>query len=86
MIFNLGADDPITLIDTAELLIKVSGFGSYETIPFPEERKMIDIGNYYADYRKIRSTLGWSPKVTLMEGLKKTLNFYKKFHKYYWSD
>ena len=84
VIFNLGADDPINLTNTAELLIKLSQKGDYELIPFPQDRKTIDIGDYYADYRKIRARLGWKPKISLKEGLKKTLEFYEEFGKYYW--
>ena len=84
-IFNLGAEDPINLLDTAKLMIEVYGAGSYEVVPFPEDRKAIDIGDYYADYRKIRSRLGWKPQVSLKEGLKQTLAFYKENSKHYWS-
>jgi UDP-glucose 4-epimerase len=85
-IYNLGADDPINLKDTAELLIKINGEGTYEIVPFPEDRKIIDIGDYYGDYRKIRSTLGWKPVTPLADGLKKTIEFYKKFYMYYWNN
>ena len=83
-IYNLGADDPITLKDTAELLIEINGKGTYEIVPFPEDRKTIDIGDYYADYRKIRSKLGWKPATPLAQGLKKTLDFYYQFSAHYW--
>lgn len=86
MIFNLGADDPMNLKSTAELLIEVSGSGSFEIVPFPEERKIIDIGDYYADYRRIKAMLGWQPRVSLKEGLKLTLDYYKKFHQHYWNN
>ena len=84
MIFNLGADDPINLQDTAKLMIEISDKASYELVPFPAERKVIDIGNYYADYKKIKSKLGWQPKESLKDGLKLTIDFYKKFQKNYW--
>lgn len=77
-IFNLGADDPITLQHTAELLIEKNQGGSYRMVPFPEERKAIDIGDYYGDYRKIRSRLGWKPRVPLEVGFAKTLDFFKQ--------
>lgn len=83
-IYNLGADDPINLLDTARLLIDINGGGDYKIIPFPEDRKAIDVGDYYADYRKIRSQLGWKPKVELAEGIKKTIEYYKNFSSYYW--
>ncbi len=85
-IFNLGADDPINLKDTAELLIKVAGEGSYRVTPFPADRKAIDIGDYYADYRKIRAKLGWKPSVTLEEGLGRTLAYYREHAAHYWEE
>ena len=83
MIFNLGADDPINLEDTAKLMIEISHNANYELVPFPAERKAIDIGDYYADYRKIRSKLGWQPKISLKDGLKLTINYYQEFNKHY---
>jgi nucleoside-diphosphate-sugar epimerase len=84
MIFNLGADDPINLEDTAKMMIEISGQANYELVPFPSDRKVIDIGDYYADYRKIRSKLGWQPKVPLKEGLQLSIDYYKKFNRHYW--
>ncbi len=84
LIFNLGADDPINLEDTAKLMIKISNQASYELVPFPADRKAIDIGDYYADYRKISSKLGWQPKVELKDGIKRTIDFYNEFKKNYW--
>ena len=81
MIFNLGADDPINLEDTAKLMIEISNSSSYELVPFPAERKAIDIGDYYADYKKIKSKLNWQPKMELKDGLTLTIDFYKKFRK-----
>jgi len=83
-IFNLGADDPINLKDTAQLLVDSAGTGWYEIVPFPDDRKVIDIGDYYADYRKIRSKLGWKPAVPLGEGLKRTLEYYRQYAGQYW--
>jgi UDP-glucose 4-epimerase len=83
-IFNLGADDPINLKDTAELLIRVNGGGSYGIVPFPADRKAIDIGDYYADYRKIRAKLGWRPMVPLEQGLARTIDYYRQHGAHYW--
>ena len=84
MIFNLGADDPINLEDTAKIIIEIFHNANYELVPFPADRKAIDIGDYYADYRKIRSKLGWQPKISLKEGLKLTIDYYQEFNKHYW--
>ncbi len=84
-IFNLGSDETINLRDLAALCVEVNGDGAYRIIPFPHDRKPIDIGDYYADYRKIRGKLGWQPRVNLREGLKRTLAFYRANREHYWS-
>ena len=43
--------------------------GSCELVPFPPDRKAIDIGDFYADYAEIERDLGWAPTVELREGL-----------------
>ncbi len=83
-IFNLGSDETINLRDLAALLIEINGGGSFEIVPFPPDRKSIDIGDYYADYRLIQGRLGWRPKVPLREGLRRTLEFYRREREYYW--
>ncbi len=77
-VFNLGGDCVVSLKQLAELLVDVNGGGRFEVKTFPAERKRIDIGDYYSDYSKIRSTLGWVPKVSLREGLSRTLNYYRE--------
>jgi UDP-glucose 4-epimerase len=82
-IYNLGSRERINLKDLAALMIKVHGKGDFGVIPFPEDRKPIDIGDYYADYSKIRNVLRWNPRVSLEEGLSRTLQYYYKFINHY---
>jgi UDP-glucose 4-epimerase len=83
-IFNLGSEETINLRDLAALLVDVNGSGTYEIIPFPAERKPIDIGDYYGDYRLLRGRLGWQPRILLREGLARTLAFYRENREHYW--
>jgi UDP-glucose 4-epimerase len=76
-IFNLGGQEPIALLKLAQLLIELAGRGDYVTKPFPEERKLIDIGDFAADAGKIERVLGWRPRVSLRDGLKRTLDYYE---------
>ena len=81
--FNLGASPPSTLLDLVKLLVELSGKGSYRLVPFPEDRKRIDIGDFYADTSLVRATLGFEPKVPLREGLASTLEFYRAHREHY---
>ncbi|NJK79649.1 MAG: NAD-dependent epimerase/dehydratase family protein [Chloroflexaceae bacterium] len=83
-IFNLGSTETINLRNLAALLVEVNGGGIYELVPFPPERKVIDIGDYYGDYRLIQGRLGWQPRINLREGLRRTLDFYRANREYYW--
>jgi UDP-glucose 4-epimerase len=75
-VFNLGGQGVISLNDLATLLIDVAGSGELVVREFPADRKRIDIGDYYADWSKIRRVLGWSPNVGLRDGLERTINYY----------
>lgn len=85
-VFNLGADQVISLKKLAELLVIVYGRGAYQEQTFPADRKRIDIGDYYADDSLIRNTLGWVPEVPLEEALKRTIDYYQTYSKHYWED
>ncbi len=77
-IYNLGGDRVISLLDTAKLLIGLNG-GEYIVREYPQERKKIDIGDYYSDDRLIRAELGWHAQTSLHEGLAKTVEYYRHY-------
>lgn len=83
-VFNLGSEETINLLDLAKLVVELNHGGEYRVIPFPADRKPIDIGDYYADYHLIHGKLGWAPGVSLREGLARTLEFYRKYREHYW--
>jgi UDP-glucose 4-epimerase len=75
--FNLGGTEVVTLLELADLLVRVAGQGEYAVREFPAQRKRIDIGDYHSDDARIRRLLGWSPTIELEEGLKRTVDFYR---------
>ncbi|QQS38627.1 GDP-mannose 4,6-dehydratase [Candidatus Woesebacteria bacterium] len=82
-VYNLGGI-PVGLKGFAESVIKVHGRGKCETVPFPSDRKSIEIGDYIANYSKIKQTVGWTPKIELEEGIRKSLNYYMQHKDHYW--
>lgn len=85
-VYNLGSLEVISLKDLASMMVNMGYGGSFEIVPFPPERKAIDIGDYYSDFSLINKELGWSPQITLPEGLRKTLAYYANFIKHYVND
>jgi UDP-glucose 4-epimerase len=82
-VFNLGGI-PKNLIDLVEAMIDVYGKGNYELIPFKDDLKKIEIGDYIANYEKIKNTAGWQPKISLEEGLRSSFDYYEKYRNHYW--
>ncbi len=82
--FNLGGVGPISLRQFVETLIEVAGRGSYRLVPFPDEKRSIDVGSVYSDYAKIHRVLGWEPRTSLESGLRATLDYYRRYKEHYW--
>ncbi|HEX4640561.1 MAG TPA: NAD-dependent epimerase/dehydratase family protein [Chthoniobacterales bacterium] len=76
-VYNLGGHEVIDLAGVAKLMVEANGAGSYEVRDFPADRRAIDIGDYYADFSKIQSQLGWEPKRNLRETIEATLRYFR---------
>jgi UDP-glucose 4-epimerase len=83
-VFNLGSREVVSLKQLAQMLRELHPGIELQVVPFPPERKAIDIGDYYSDYSKIETMLGWQPKVDLRQGLMASLAYYAKHQKRYW--
>jgi len=85
-VFNVGSGAATSLRDAAELAIAVAGAGSITVKEFPPDKQKIEIGNYRADITKIRRALGWAPRTPLREGVRRTVEFFRRHKHHYWSE
>jgi UDP-glucose 4-epimerase len=83
-IFNVGIDKPTTFLELVKSIVKIAGSGKWEFAEFSPERKAQEPGDFYSDITKIKEKVGWKPKVSLEEGLSKTIDYYRLYKKYYW--
>jgi nucleoside-diphosphate-sugar epimerase len=82
-VYNLGANERYSILDFVRLLKKYCDF-EYDCVPFPTEHLAIDIGDYYADFSRIKKDTGWSPEVPLEEGLRRTVEYFRPRAALYW--
>ena len=76
-VFNVGGDEPISHRDLVQMLVRIAGSGSVRFVDWPADKKRIDIGSFYSNSEKFRGATGWRPTVSLEEGLRRTLAFYR---------
>ena len=82
--FNLAGVRPVPLEEFVKILLKAAGAGSYRIVPFPAEKKAIDIGSVYSSAAKFSAASGWTARVSIEEGLPPTLEYYRKNRSKYW--
>lgn len=85
-VFNVGGLEPTSLRDLAALLVEIAGTGRFRLVPWPAEKKAIDIGDFYADSTLIGQTLGWRPVTRLRDGLAHTIAFFRAHLPHYVPD
>jgi len=81
-IYNLGGPS-VKLLELAREMIRVNKCGDYVIVPFPENRKRIDIGDYYGDYSLIQKEVGWHPQTSLADGLARMLEYFQSNKDHY---
>lgn len=77
-IYNLGAPAAVSLGDLARRMVEIAGRGSIRSVPFPPERKRIDVGSVTIDWSRIRRELGWSPRIEVDDGLTRSIRYYER--------
>ena len=76
-IYNIGDDRSASLMDLAQLAIAAAGSGAIVQIPWPEEYRAIETGDFQSDISLAKRELGWLPVTQLAEGVAQTVAFYQ---------
>lgn len=84
-VYNLGSGNSISVLESAHAVVKAVGKGSIKQVEYPPDKKKIEADDYYADYGKIHTALGWKPCVSFEEGLRRTVEYYRQYRRHYWS-
>jgi UDP-glucose 4-epimerase len=72
--FNVGSEVGTKMIDVVEAIFRILGY----RVPVEDlGERPGDVPATYASSGKIASALGWRPEVSLEEGLRRTVDFYR---------
>ena len=72
---NLGNPGEFTMLELAEQVLRLTGSNSkliHKPLPPDDPRQR------QPDIRLAKSKLGWEPKVSLEDGLKETIGYFRK--------
>jgi len=75
--FNIGSGEKVTISDVAHSAVEVSGLPDVEVVDLQQNIEHSPTA-LIADTRKIQSTVDWSPRTSLQEGLKKMWDSYPR--------
>ncbi|MFH0749481.1 MAG: NAD-dependent epimerase/dehydratase family protein [Candidatus Gottesmanbacteria bacterium] len=85
-VINIGHDKPDTFLHLVQTIVSIAGKkASYQFTPFSKERKAQEPGDFASDITKIQKLTGWKSTTSLTSGMKKTIAYYRKYKKHYWS-
>tara|TARA_Y100000768_G_C23990123_1_gene691851 strand:- start:622 stop:1599 length:978 start_codon:yes stop_codon:yes gene_type:complete len=76
-IFNLGDNQHYTISEFLEIINKFCDFNYIDDNDNYKKNK-IGLGDYYGSFKKINKKTGWTPKISLLEGVNQSIKFYKK--------
>ncbi len=75
-IYNIGDGKGTSLMELAELALQAAGRGSIVQVPWPEEYRAIETGDYLSDITRAKEELGWQPVTEMGEGIRRTVESY----------
>ncbi|MBT7706383.1 NAD-dependent epimerase/dehydratase family protein [archaeon] len=73
--YYVGRGEQTKFKDLMDIVVEEAGGGKLEPISPPEFHKNVGITDYWCDNTPLKS-LGWSPRVSLREGVRKTIEYY----------
>ena len=77
-VYNVGSGSGTPMIDMARAIVDIAGAGQVVHVPWPALAAEVETGDFVADISRIQRELAWSPSVTLHDGLRRTVAFYRK--------
>lgn len=82
--FNVGNGIGVKFKTMVETILKIINKGRLEFVKWPKNYKSIETGSFIANTSLLNKYTNWKSSTNLIEGIKKTYLYYKKYQNYYW--
>jgi UDP-glucuronate decarboxylase len=66
-------------LELAELAIAEAGMGEIARVPWPEDCRVIETGDYWSDISVAERELGWRPTTMIRDGIAPSVAFYQRY-------
>jgi UDP-glucose 4-epimerase len=74
-VFAAG-DEECSIAEFASRLVEILGRGSVRHVPWPDDWKSMDVGDVSISNSRLKGLVGWMPRTTLEDGIRRTWEFY----------
>ena len=85
-LWNVGGYQALSLSEIAAAVGTAAGAPPPVCRAFPKDHKGIDIGSYCSDSTRIREELGWYPQIAFDEGVRRSLDYFRREYRHYLRD
>jgi UDP-glucose 4-epimerase len=83
-VYNLGSGVGTAFKEMVAVIAECIPNTEIIEVPWPADRYFVETGHYISDISRIRSAIGWEPKIDLRTGIVKTIEFYSAHREHYW--
>jgi len=84
-VYNVGSGRGVPFREMAQLIATMIPGTSVVETEWNASSYFVESGDYISDIAKIRRETGWSPSVSLREGIERTVEYYRLHREAYWS-
>lgn len=84
--YNVGSGQGTPFHTMAELVAEAVPGTSVIHTAWNPENWLVETGDYVSDITNIREQTGWSPTIALRNGIAETVEYYRRYKRYYWEE
>lgn len=78
-LYFIGSGMGVSFRNMLDIIFKYAKRGAIRVVNSPGFHQRVGIGDFYIDNTKIKN-LGWTPQISLDEGIKRTVEFYRRLN------